>query len=542
MTRETKVGLIVAGSFLCLVCIVVASKLRHSEDPTNGNAEESSVSQVAAVKPTQNASVPEAKKKKDEPTKSVAPGVVLPAHREPTDGRNLPPLVILPKDPSSLPMPPKLEPAPAPGFPNSADGTPAPPISNPGILTLPPITPPAQIVQAKDEKDKGILIPPPMVSLPPNQFPPLQEKPSVPNAVKPGTSGPLEMPPPVFGKLDPLPDPAKPIVKPESVLTFPPLAKDPPPAIVPFNEKDPPNPTKPLETVPTFPVNPKDTMPTFPKDPASVTPLNAKDGPPAFPSVPKDAGTLPPLGFPTPLPRDVNAQVPSITIPMDAVKPGIAQVPNDTLKPTGPIPRIPGNDLPSTPPIMAKPGFANDSARRPMPIIRDTDLAVCQPGETNFAILSQRFYGTDKYADALLKYNRDNYQATVNGSVFLANTPALVPGQQVHVAPVNILERDYRPFIRTANVAPVPTIPPAAPPLLSKPTPLSPGIATISNPPSAGQARSYTVQSPNGESILDIAERVMGDRGQWHKIWRVNPSYPPQFRIPAGTKLEIPAS
>ena len=34
MTRETKVGLIVAGSFLCLVAIVVASKWRHGDDPS----------------------------------------------------------------------------------------------------------------------------------------------------------------------------------------------------------------------------------------------------------------------------------------------------------------------------------------------------------------------------------------------------------------------------------------------------------------------------------------------------------------------------
>ena len=60
MTRETKVGLIVAGSFLCLVAIVVASKMRRGEEPATGAAEESTVNQVAAVNPKQNTPAPEA--------------------------------------------------------------------------------------------------------------------------------------------------------------------------------------------------------------------------------------------------------------------------------------------------------------------------------------------------------------------------------------------------------------------------------------------------------------------------------------------------
>jgi hypothetical protein len=151
-----------------------------------------------------------------------------------------------------------------------------------------------------------------------------------------------------------------------------------------------------------------------------------------------------------------------------------------------------------------------------------------------------RFYGSDKYAQALLRYNRDHYKATVNGSVFLSDNPTLVAGQQVQVAPVNILDRDYM-TIRPVSTGSVPTIPSATSPL-SKPMPLNPGTGSTSPTPTSNQARSYVVQNPNGESILDIAERVLGDRGQWHRIYRVNPNYPPQFRIPAGTKLEIPGS
>ena len=60
MTRESKIGLIVAGSFLCLVCIVVASKWRRGDAPSRDPAEPSEP-KVAAVHPTQHPA-PEAKK------------------------------------------------------------------------------------------------------------------------------------------------------------------------------------------------------------------------------------------------------------------------------------------------------------------------------------------------------------------------------------------------------------------------------------------------------------------------------------------------
>src|SRR5260370_24033078 len=74
MTRETKIGLIVAGSFLCLVCIVIASKWRRGDDPSK--EPEGPTVPVAAVNPTQNTKTPQAKTKdeaqSDGPTSPVA--------------------------------------------------------------------------------------------------------------------------------------------------------------------------------------------------------------------------------------------------------------------------------------------------------------------------------------------------------------------------------------------------------------------------------------------------------------------------------------
>src|SRR4051812_31052031 len=47
MTRETKVGLVVAGSFLCLVGVVVASRMGRHADP---NHTSSQVAQVVTPK------------------------------------------------------------------------------------------------------------------------------------------------------------------------------------------------------------------------------------------------------------------------------------------------------------------------------------------------------------------------------------------------------------------------------------------------------------------------------------------------------------
>jgi hypothetical protein len=200
--------------------------------------------------------------------------------------------------------------------------------------------------------------------------------------------------------------------------------------------------------------------------------------------------------------------------------------------------------MPSAPPITIAPGFGGI---KPLPVVTDvnTDAYVCQPADTNFAILSQRLYGTEKYAEALLAYNRDHQQMIKNGSALSANPPILTPGQQVIHPPFGILERDYRPLIRAASGNTIPTIPAGPLVKLATPAPLNPGAATTSNPPAAGRLRAYKVQNPSGESILDIAERMLGNRSLWTEIYRINQTNPavrPPAPIPAGTDLNLPAT
>ncbi len=501
MTRETKIGLIVAGSFLCLVCIVVASKWNRGND---GSKEpEQQEIKVAAVKPTQN-SAPDGKKKDAAPKSDGAPRVefpVLPARPElkgttpsntntappPAPDFPRPPTLTIPAPlpgaeakPVDVPLPPMLPPAVAPGVtPPPAGGFEIP---KPMVIPMPPLLP----VGTDDKKnDVGPMI----VAEPTNRglrFPPLKPAPPLeekrgglplPEPVKPGGIGALEIPPALV-----------------SPALAPPPKTDIAPAPLPFTDKN---------------------------------------APPSFPLVTVKDTVIPPLGTPTPLPKDGTPAPPSLANPLKPI---------DTTPP-GPVPKIPGTgDLTNTPPI-ALPG-----ATKPMPIVTtvNTDPYICQAGDTNFAIVSQRLYGTDKYADALLAYNREHYKFIKNGTALLSNPPALTPGQYVEHPPASVLERSYRAWIREGTANTIPTIPPTVPAVkISTPVPLNsgttPGVATISVPPSAG--KSYTVRTPGGESIFDVAERTLGNRSQWPEIWRINqgnPAVRPPAPIPAGTELRLP--
>ena len=537
MTRETKIGLIVAGSFLCLVCIVVASKWKNGDTP--GETEEQTV-QVAAAKPTQdNKPTPEVKKTEPAPVKQkdTSPHVTFPAIPEKGHGTTgdkkqeplVPPLSAIPpplteadrlkleqdkqkkEALTNLQSPPMLI-VPPPGTlvpPPAGIDIAKPNVPEPNPMPLFPIT-------QDGDKKKGPTDQAGVIPLPPKPLVQVEEK-KTPDPLKTPGFGNVEIPPPVVippNGINSVPPPIvdaklpiNPGVKPEGIPTFPSLPMNTPPAVTPFNDKDQP---------PVIPSPPKDNVPTFP----SVNP--PKEGVPTFPAL-------------TPTPMNNGGNTP--TIPKNSTPnfpPSIDTTPM-------PIPRIGGNELPSAPPITIGSGIGGNT--KPLPTVRDVNNTyVCQAGDTSFAILSLRLYRTEKYADALHAYNRDHAQFIKNGNAFLTNPPSLAPGQQVEYPSLDLLERNYRTLIREGSASTIPTIPAANAVNLAKPSPLAPGIAAISNPPSGG-TRSYRVQNAGGESILDIAERQLGNRGQWTEIYRINqanPSVRPPALIPAGTDLKLP--
>ena len=264
------------------------------------------------------------------------------------------------------------------------------------------------------------------------------------------------------------------------------------------------------------------TPPPFNPTPAPITPNDsfkrdiAPAGNPLPPSI--SAPTFPPATDPTPMP----------------------------------IPRIPARELPTAPPIFTTP--PNGGTQIPtvppvaiggataLPSVRSTtpDVVESLPGETDFTQLSKRLYGTDKYANALLAFNRKYHGGVTNGESFLRDPPMLNQGQQVLNPPVNLLERDFGTLINNAPAAnpTIPTIKNAPALNLSKPSPIAPDIAPVSG--SSGPGRTYTVVAASGERLRDIAERELGDPSRWTQIYRLNPTVQPQFAVPPGTKLQLP--
>jgi hypothetical protein len=501
MTRETKIGLIVAGSFLCLVCIVLASRLRRADDPPTGGEEQTV--QDSAAKPAPKTNTPQTNTKDQAQSEKPTPPVAL------------------------IKLPSPLENS------KGAHGDNKPESAAPSLLNLPPQLSEKdrmELEARKHEKEALASLqsapqhdPPPMpLDTGAIKFPPLPPDEGV--IGQPTVVGPKPVPPPILPAQDGEQKPINPLDK-AGVDGFP-----PPAPLTALQEKKTSAPDLPksanVGALATSPQNggTSDSPPEAP--PKSITPPAQKpDNPPVFPPPNKDGIPGPPL---TAFPKE----------PVMPANPSEAT----TVSPN-PIARIGGDGTPSAPPITIAPGFGGI---KPLPPVRDVNNSyVCQNGDTNFATLSMRLYGTPKYADALLAYNRDHARWIKNGSTFLANPPSLTPGQQVEYPPIEILERSYRSLIREASVDSIPSIPGAPLVKLATPAPLNPGIATISNPPAAGQTRNYKVQNPNGESILDIAERMLGNRSLWTEIYRINQTNPavrPPATIPAGTDLKLPAN
>lgn len=519
MTRETKIGLVIGCSFLCLVGVVVASKWRGSEDPS-----ETQEPPLAGQSSVAVAQVKDNGKKDDKP--SVAPVAKASAPEKKKDAQHwdLKPLDLPPVNMgvngmtedekikaqirnanASTPMP---QPVSGLGPVQFNDVKPAGNNLNANFPGPQPadrkenfIPPPSALdIQVKPAQQKDVQpLPPPFAfgtdqGVGPKPFSGLDDKtPVSPPFVPMDNGGRVEMPP------------VKPLDMPPQ---FPPAGKEAGLPMFPPQEK---NVVKPPE------------MPSFPPQNNVVKPTELPPFPPQKDTVkPAD---LPPFG---PQNKDVTPSVPPFG-PID--KGNSPSAPRE-------VPTIPPfNTNAITPPINI------GGNQRPLPVVRDSNVRVdeVRAGETSFAALSQRLYGTDRLADKLQSYNRTHSVAIKNGANLASSSPILTPGQQVLVPSRDDLERDFTPTI-SVPMNPAPAV------KLTLPSPLTP-VGGVANPPapSIGGGRTYVVQNPNGESILNIAERTLGNRDRWTEIYRINQANPnvrsqSLHSIPAGTELKMPAN
>lgn len=234
-----------------------------------------------------------------------------------------------------------------------------------------------------------------------------------------------------------------------------------------------------------------------------------------------------------------------------------------------------GNALDNTglPPVGGSPNVISPSIPVPSPTdtsrpaggalppvkVIDVRTHACESADTSYDTLSQRFYGSSQYGEALRRFNLECY----------GGTDDLRPGTKVQI-PANAKDLEsYAP--QGLPGSPAPAARPAVEPIPVKSSSrktqsegVSPPVVAVT--PSVGtplpvrapaanerwqpQATSAPTGSPGstgkvyrvpagGEPLYLIAQRTLGDGKRWPEIYRLNRVNPEQV-IPEGTVLALP--
>jgi hypothetical protein len=233
--------------------------------------------------------------------------------------------------------------------------------------------------------------------------------------------------------------------------------------------------------------------------------------------------------------------VPSDNLPAKSAAPGPEKVVGDSSMPNissvamgRPVAGIPTDSPRSGEPLRASTTIGGTPASRvparpaAAPRVESFDEETYRPRtEDNFASISKRFYQSDKYGQALLLFNREHPRATEA----LRRDPPDLTGQAVYVPPIHILEKRHGNVIEgyTPQTSPAP---------LARETPRRDSTA----PSGVGTGTAITYQvSPNGETMMEIARTRLGNGERWRDIDKLNPGWRPDYPIPGGTTLRLPA-
>jgi hypothetical protein len=169
----------------------------------------------------------------------------------------------------------------------------------------------------------------------------------------------------------------------------------------------------------------------------------------------------------------------------------------------------------------------------------DTEEHLVRQGET-FASISQAHYKSDKYAVALLEFNK---QYPLAARAVQHDPPEV--GQKVVVPDLAYLEQhhgglipDYSPVkvgppkVLNASPAKEESLPPAAIP--------DPSVVPVAGAKAPASGPTYQVRAAD-ERLWNIARATLGDPSRWAEIYRLNPQIAPEQYIPVGTVLRLPA-
>jgi hypothetical protein len=473
MTRETKIGLGVAFSFLCLLGVVLAGKYTtlFGTPPSDADV------QVAFNDNSDPAKAPE-KSKKDPPATT----------------ETLPPLQPVPNDPPVVQT----------GGTNLDDLPPLPVVKN--DKPAPTVSDPIPVTRPKDSK-------------------PTDEAPALPDTAKAGKTdekNPDDLPA--------LPSVVEPSVDPESK---PPVKKDKPAPESESSTPDGKSTGKDDNKLPPLP----DKDPTKKAEPATEANIELPPPPPIKKNT-QDSPTspatkpIPPLPLPTDNPP-AKATAPARTGDKDSAEATVPDNPQVALgKPvqgagadSSRIPSRSGEPLRATNPMTATPTsrVPARSASGTTPRVESFDEETYRPRpDDNFASISKKYYQSDKYAQALLLFNREHPRAGES----LRRDPPDLTGQAVYIPPIHVLEKRHGNVIEGYTPA-------------TNPVPAPRDTPRRETPPTGTGAGAYQV-SPNGETMMEIARTRLGNGDRWREIQQLNPGWRPDYPIPGGTTLRLP--
>jgi hypothetical protein len=191
----------------------------------------------------------------------------------------------------------------------------------------------------------------------------------------------------------------------------------------------------------------------------------------------------------------------------------------ENLRPVGAMPTA------STPPI-AVPSPSNAPAPRPAlpttPQVEsyDEELYRAKRDDT-FEKISRDHFNTDKYAEAIKRWNMSHPQAS---DKMRADPPQLDAGQIVFIPPAYMLEKRHGKLI--------PGWKPNADPEPSR---------TANASPSTAQNFKWYAVPERGQNIRDIARATLNDPDRSGDIVKLNPTIKPEYLIPGGQLIKLPA-
>ncbi len=508
MSRETKIGLVVASSFLCLVGVVVASKFNQAKTQA----------EVAALQAKEGEAAPVQGEPPTELPKIVDPGTPAPL---PTPLMSNASVFAPPTSPSFPPLPeaslpnPNLAPAPAP-FPPMAL-TPLPP-TGPTFLPAPPEdTAAAERARKELEKTLDDVPQKPMPILTAAVQTPVEVPPAPPTAVPTPPAPPTGVP---------TPPPAPPITSPP----MPPAELPAPPVAVPPTDlSTPPVPVPPTVKPITPPPTPVPSVGTLPPvDPTKFGPVVTP------PSIPPMTPPMPPTFVEPPTPKPMP---PEIKDPFPAAPPTTGTPP----PPFSQVPPLHVGTLGTSPaPIVSTPAPASNNSKG--------EMISWDGSRDSFLKLSEKYYGTSVYAGALQAldklHNNNRYVPMTGDRVLIPDKQYLDANFAEHLKPVNPSVSaplsPPPPFGAQPTPAPISTPPFSAP--ISTPPFTAPPVSIKPTIPLAGNGKQYQVPAA-GKFITEIAKEELGSEFEWNRIYELNPNLTigGAQRIPGGTILTMPA-